>query len=683
MGGRRAKIVGQDKGKAARPELHHGRRLARFNGRQIGFTGNNGTLETDYSESIGHRAADPVQTGQFLHGSTTAIEHADFGQSLDPITSWSQGSAGGSYTVREGDTLQGIAAQLWGDASLWYKIAEANGMTAAAGLVQGQSLTIPVNLLKSGHNAGTFQPYDASQAMGQVSPTSPKPNRSNKCGVLGAVLLTVVSVAVSFVLPVVVPSIFAAGGFLGSVGGAVAASMIGSAVSQGVGLATGIQDKFSWKGVAVAGLSAAVGGGLGKVLGPAGVAGSKLLTDMVRGAAGSAIVQGVSVATGLQDKFDWAGVAAAGLGAAAGGAISRKLMIKTDPVTGELLERPTTWNMPDGFGHNAAVSAADAIGQATARSLVEGTSFGDNLLAALPSAIGNTIGNSIGRALGEAMRPQAAPDDAASSFEEEPSASDAPAASGSSGMGARTEPALGEGGGQICGSDPMPAAPSGEVNDIKGGGLLFKIADEIRPRFQFGPPNSIGSTAEPVLGQNINGYGYDPDADDVTLLARAIFAESASIPGDMPAIGWSIVNRVRDVKPIGQPETNSTLEGVLQHPGQFEFLPQGGGPAGGSPLWRLSGRPEGPGPQHKASWEQAQRVAVGILSGHIPDPTGRATFFFSSESYNGSARTAPGGFPDMIRSGLIVPSPFVTTSRGGNRNYFWVHRQDLPRRGGR
>ncbi|MDQ4086534.1 MAG: LysM peptidoglycan-binding domain-containing protein, partial [Pseudomonadota bacterium] len=253
----------------------------RFDGKQLGYTGNNGTLETDYSASIGHRAANPVQDGQFLHGSKYATEHADFGQSLDPINSWSQGSAGGSYTVREGDTLQGIAAQLWGDASLWYKIAEANGMTAAAGLVQGQSLTIPVNVLRSGHNAGTFQPYDASEAMGQVSPTSPKPNKSNKCGVFGAVLLTVVSVAVSFALPVVAPGIFAAGGFLGSVGGAVAASMIGSAVSQGVGLATGIQDKFSWKGVAVAGLSAAVGGGLGKVLGPASVAGSKVLTDMV------------------------------------------------------------------------------------------------------------------------------------------------------------------------------------------------------------------------------------------------------------------------------------------------------------------------------------------------------------------------------------------------------------------
>ena len=35
----------------------------------------------------------------------------------------------------------------------------------------------------------------------------------------------------------------------------------------------------------------------------------------MKGVASSAITQGIGVATGLQDKFSWAGVAAAGVGA--------------------------------------------------------------------------------------------------------------------------------------------------------------------------------------------------------------------------------------------------------------------------------------------------------------------------------------------------------------------------------
>ena len=273
-------------------------------------------------------------------------------------------------------------------------------MSAAHGLADGQRLTLPAGVLKSSHNASTFRPYDPSETLGETSPTNPKAPKKNKCGVFGAILLTVIAVAVTFILPVAAPGVFAAGGMLGSLGGAVAASMIGSVVSQGVGLATGLQDKFSFKQVAMAGITAAIGGGMGKLLGPAGVAGSKLLTDVVRGAASSAISQGIGVVTGLQKKFDFAGVAAAGIGAGIGGAVSRSLALKFD-AKGPIGGTPDTWNTPGQFGHNFAVSMADAIGQATARSVIEGTSFGDNLLASLPSAIGNTIGSMLAQGIND------------------------------------------------------------------------------------------------------------------------------------------------------------------------------------------------------------------------------------------------------------------------------------------
>jgi hypothetical protein len=100
---------------------------------------------------------------------------------------------------------------------------------------------------------------------------------------------------------------------LGLAGFAVAGA-VGSIASQLVGLATGVQDHFSWAQVGLAALGSAVGGSL---------AGSNLVGGATQGfgnvvaraAVGNAISQGIGVATGLQEHFQWSGVAAAALGA--------------------------------------------------------------------------------------------------------------------------------------------------------------------------------------------------------------------------------------------------------------------------------------------------------------------------------------------------------------------------------
>src|SRR5439155_23231168 len=74
-------------------------------------------------------------------------------------------------------------------------------------------------------------------------------------------------------------------------GGAIGA-MVGSAVSQGIGVATGLQDKFSWKSVAMAGITSLVGSP-----GPL-IPGSSFLAAAARGALSSAVTQGIGVATG-------------------------------------------------------------------------------------------------------------------------------------------------------------------------------------------------------------------------------------------------------------------------------------------------------------------------------------------------------------------------------------------------
>lgn len=255
----------------------------------------------------------------------------------------------------------------------------------------------------STNSASTFRPYDPGAAQGDLSPTAPAMPKKAPCGALGAILMIAVAIAVVAILHVpianllqfgstVAPTLTAPavalpfGGVSAAItgtavastgamiaGGAIAGA-IGSIASQGVGLATGAQKGgFNWGAVAIAGLSAAVGGALGKVPflnGGKGALG--IAQGAARGGIGSLAVQGFAVATQLQHKFDWAGVAAA----AASGGVSSSIHLQ-------------------GFPGTALTQMAGSIADAATRSLIDGTDFGDNLIAALPDVIGQTVGNAM------------------------------------------------------------------------------------------------------------------------------------------------------------------------------------------------------------------------------------------------------------------------------------------------
>jgi hypothetical protein len=104
------------------------------------------------------------------------------------------------------------------------------------------------------------------------------------------------------------------------VAGAVGAAA-GSIASQVVGVAMGAQDSISWRGVALSALSGGVGGSLANVDFGLGIKGN----FVARATLGNALTQGIGVVTGLQDKFDWRGVAASAVGAAVGQAVGGKL----------------------------------------------------------------------------------------------------------------------------------------------------------------------------------------------------------------------------------------------------------------------------------------------------------------------------------------------------------------------
>ena len=267
------------------------------------------------------------------------IASADFDQNYEPVSPTYPGPVSSTYTIKSGDTLQSIARTVWGDADMWYLLADANGLTNANALTAGQVLTVPNKITNIHNNSSTYRVYDPGEAIGDVSPTlpdaPPPPRKKKKCGGMGGILVAIVAVVATVLTagalaPVAGQSMWAAGIGAMSAGGfaAVAGAVVGSIASQVAGLALGVQDKFSWGAVATAGLTAgvlntgpmkaitqSVGGALGGVLGNYGAIAARAMV-------GSVVGQGVGNITGSQKGFSWSSVAVAGVGAVAGAALS-------------------------------------------------------------------------------------------------------------------------------------------------------------------------------------------------------------------------------------------------------------------------------------------------------------------------------------------------------------------------
>ncbi|WP_157768768.1 LysM peptidoglycan-binding domain-containing protein [Paracidovorax avenae] len=272
-------------------------------------------------------------------------------KSLDPV----------AYTVVGGETLKDIARNVLGDASLWWRIADANSLAVSGdgALTAGQTLTVP-KLALNANSVETFQPYDPSQAMGSMDPVLPVPANGGGCGGVGAIIMIVVAIVVTIYTAGAAASALSAMGtttgagvaagtaagvtattagtfavgsaaLAGSYGAAgIAAAAIGGAVgsiaSQMVGNLIGTQDGFSWKSVALSALGSGITSGLGSS-GWLPKMDSAFANAAVRQAVSGTISQGVGTVTGLQQRFDWKSVAAgaigAGVGASVGGALDK------------------------------------------------------------------------------------------------------------------------------------------------------------------------------------------------------------------------------------------------------------------------------------------------------------------------------------------------------------------------
>ena len=124
--------------------------------------------------------------------------HVDFEWGYQQINGNHPGAGPGSYSVAQGDTLQGIARAAYGDARQWYRIAEANGLSSDRDLKVGQSLVIPSQVSGTHNASDTFEPYDPARIVGDTSPTLPVPQgQGGGCGGLGMVIMVVVAVVVT------------------------------------------------------------------------------------------------------------------------------------------------------------------------------------------------------------------------------------------------------------------------------------------------------------------------------------------------------------------------------------------------------------------------------------------------------------------------------------------------------
>lgn len=280
---------------------------------------------------------DPLEPFSGRNNTPNFADFADFNFGYARISAGYPSASPGAYQVQTGDSLQGIAQSAYGDSSLWYRIAEANGLSSSTDLRVGQTITIPNRVGTISNNSTTFKPYDAGLMVGDTTPNMPTPSGGGGggCGGVGQLVMAIVAVvATVFTAGLLAPVVAgAAGGVgfgatmsagiaglssgsIGFVGGAVAAG-VGSVASQLVGLATGSIEQLSWKSVALS----AVSGGFSSGMASLANGGSLLAEPIVRGAVVNAASQGIGVVTGLQQRFSWRGVAASAVGAGIGQAV--------------------------------------------------------------------------------------------------------------------------------------------------------------------------------------------------------------------------------------------------------------------------------------------------------------------------------------------------------------------------
>ncbi|WP_346837593.1 DUF6531 domain-containing protein [Microbulbifer sp. SAOS-129_SWC] len=182
-------------------------------------------------------------------------------------------SAVTSVTAVEGDSLQSIAARVYGNPSLWFVLADANGLDPSQPLKGGVKITVPNSVETGRIDANTHKLYNEGDIIGSALPNLKTPDSDSGCGnilmiIIVVVIAVVATIATAGLASALLPAV--GGTFLGLSGTAatlaawaVAGAVVGAAASivqQGLFIALGYQESFSWKEVAAGAVAGAFSG---------------------------------------------------------------------------------------------------------------------------------------------------------------------------------------------------------------------------------------------------------------------------------------------------------------------------------------------------------------------------------------------------------------------------------------
>ncbi|MGY8562903.1 hypothetical protein L0938_05715 [Paracidovorax citrulli] len=366
------------------------------------------------------------------------------------LTAYQSNNAAGSSrtTVLAGETLRGIAQRVYGNANLWYVLAEANAISDDSGLTAGTTLVVP-EVKVTANDASTFKPFSPQEAIGNTSPSLPyiEPPPKEHCNGIAMVLMVIVAVvatiftagAAAVAMGAMTGSFWAAGTAVLSgtalagattlaasatiAAAAFAGGMAGSIASQAVGKAMGVVDSFSLRGAVAGGIGAMVGAGVGAYIGGGAkmadlIANNRYGTIAAMGAANAAGGYAAGKIAGIADThFSWRSIAASAVTSVAGAKLNQKLdpyiqglasnQVVNDTITGMVggvvsLHSRRTFGIEEDINYGAI--ASDAFGNALANGLAQ-----------------TLLGNGYASPVREAIEQQAGPLSVTSSAERVPS----------------------------------------------------------------------------------------------------------------------------------------------------------------------------------------------------------------------------------------------------------------------
>lgn len=333
-------------------------------------------------------------------------------------------------TVQAGDTLRSIAQRVYGNANLWYILAEANAL-GDEDLVAGASINVP-EVKVSSNDAGTFKPFNPNEAIGDTSPTLPyiQPPPKRHCNALATILIVIVAIVVTVYTAGAASAAFGAtatgtgataGVAAGTAAGSVAAGgtfatgaaalaggygaagvaaaavggFVGSVASQAVGSALG-QNSFSWRGAVGSGLAAGFTAGLGAIGVTSGIAGALGGSKYAQAAAGAITANVAGYAgnhlAGIDTSFSWRSVAASAVSAAVTAGLTEALGFEA--------KTSQTIGSSNGFGNDLAngfIGGVVSLHTRRAFGFKDAIDYGR--IAA--DAFGNALGNASVRVLSD------------------------------------------------------------------------------------------------------------------------------------------------------------------------------------------------------------------------------------------------------------------------------------------